>query len=86
VRDPFAEVNRRYGLKLHSGAPVCQPGTGRRGRVEGVQDGRWLRISWDGCAHVQRPSGCGCGRRRAAFGPFHPTEGLEYPDQPQLAL
>lgn len=76
----FKYINRHYGLNLTKDCPVVQPSTGRRGRVIGTAGARhYINIRWDGCAHVQDPKGCGCGKPRAPHGPFHPTHDLEYP-------
>lgn len=77
----FDYVNRHYGLKLQRGAAVLQTSTGRRGTVASA-NGHYINIRWDGCPHVERPEGCGCGQARAAFGPFHPTDNLTYPEAP----
>ena len=79
-------INRKYGLSLRPRTPVFQPSSGRRGVVTGVMLGHSdsLMIRWDGCPHVERPQGCGCGQERPSHGPFAPTEGLEYPETPRL--
>lgn len=67
ARDPFAYINRHYGLSLTKNCAVVQPSTGRRGQVAGTHPGQqhYLDIRWDGA--------------NFASGPFHPTSDLTYP-------
>lgn len=61
--DPFAYINRTYGLNIKKHSPViCADG--RRGQVVKA-DGQYIYIQWDG---EDRPQG-----------PFHPTDRLSYP-------
>jgi hypothetical protein len=82
-RPEFDYINNKYGLKLQKNTAVLQTQTGRRGVVVRTHPGmsHYIDISWDGCPHVERPEGCGCGQRKQAHGPFHPTDGLEYPGE-----
>lgn len=77
----FSYINHHYGLSLTRNCAVVQPSTGRRGQVVGATAGKrhYIDIRWDGCPHVERPQGCGCGKKRFAHGPFHPTHDLQYP-------
>lgn len=68
TRDPFDYVNRTYGLKLTRNCAVRDIRTGRRGQVRcpvRTQE-HYIEIVWDG---APKP-----------HGPYHPTEGLEYPE------
>ena len=65
--DPFAYINRYYGLSLRKHAPVLQSGKsttpGKRGQVVKA-DGAYIFIQWDGEPKPQ--------------GPYHPTYELIY--------
>lgn len=66
-RGSFEHINRTYGLNLTKNCAVIDTKSRRRGQVVRPVPGQehYIEISWDG---APKP-----------HGPYHPTEGLEYP-------
>jgi hypothetical protein len=65
MENQFEYVNNYYGLKLRKHSPVVEVKTGKRGQVV-KGDGAHIHIQWDGA--------------KGSRGPYHPTDGLEYPE------
>lgn len=61
----FDYVNEYYPVKLRRGTKVVHVRSGREGKVYRA-DGQYIYIMWDG--------------DEKSTGPYHPTDGLEYPE------
>lgn len=64
--DAFAYINQYYHLSLKKGSGVIDEKTKKHGQVDRA-DGQYIYIRWDG--------------NSKATGPYHPTDGLEYPKE-----